>query len=349
LGVHAPIHDDVKRYDEYMDGLTVTFPRIAEAAAKIDDIAVEMKAWVATKSAASLGLNVEPKLGIVITRPSCVALDEWLDTVNDLREFFSLSIGVPVRSNRVWAYAQGTGDGHPARVEVHVPRSEPDRLWEDFHRHNMLVTYEEVVADFRVHIERWMQRTPKLLRACRQFLVARDGTTYAEQRFLSLARALEVLHASQDGRGSLMEDVRFRPVKDALCGVAHQMTTGDTLEALTKRIGNLNQASFQNRVSDLLKCAGEHLKLAQNGIPGLAKEIADWRHGFTHLLEGKDIGDSATADRVFCLCDLMEVTFEASVLPLLEFSTTSVHAIIQRKLEQRLPYVRELVSKAGAG
>jgi len=67
------------------------------------------------------------------------------------------------------------------------------------------------------------------------------------------------------------------------------------------------------------------------------------------LLEGREIVNSTTSERVFRLGQLMEVTFEACVLHLLGFSNAEVHAVIQRKLEWRLPFVRELISEVGKG
>lgn len=348
-GVNAPLFADPTRYDDHQDSLPVTFPRIVKPRALLAGLTIAVEAGIATKHYPPLGLKAEPSLSIVITRQDRVPLDVWRQDTDAVQEFFSFVTGVPIRPKHTWASVQRAPAPHPAIVEVHTPVSQADPFWEGYRRSEMLVTYEETAADFQTYIERWMQRTPLLARACRQFLVARDGTAYAEQRFLSLARALEVLHASQEGRGCLMEASQFRLIKEALEEVVRGMTSGDTQEAITRRVGNLNQASYQNRVHDLLKSACQHLQLAPSGTLLLAKEIAGWRHGFTHLLEGKEIRDHATSERVFRLGQLMEVTFEACMLPLLGFSTATVHTIIQRKLQQQWPYVRELISRAGNG
>lgn len=312
-GVSEPFHREMVPYDEYRDGFTVTVPRLAELTAKVADVTVVIRPWVATRTTPPLGLKVEPKLYVDLERPITEGLDRWHDTVNDMREFFSFLIGVPIRSRHTWASVHHSGDVPPTTVEVHEPRSQASPFWANVRRHDMLVEYREFAGSFKTHVELWLQRTPDLVRACRQFLVARDGTKYEEQRFLSLARALEVLHIARDCRGK-----RGRP-------------------------------AFQQRVQDLLGSVREQLSLSATGIPALAIEIEYWRHGFTHLLEGREIANSTTSERVFRLGQLIEITFEACMLQLLGFSSTDIHTVIQRKLEQRLPFIRELISEAGKG
>lgn len=346
-GVSEPFDRKMTPYDEHRDGFMVTVPRAAELTATVADLTIVIRPWVATRPFSPLGLKAEPKLYVVLERPTTEGLDRWHDAVNDMREFFSFLTGIPIRSKHTWASVLGSAGIPPTTVEVHEPRSQADPFWANVRGHDMLVEYKEFAYDFKTHVERWMQRKPELARACRQFLVARDGTKYAEQRFLSLARALEVLHASQEGRGCLLEASQFAHIKESLEAVVQKMSSGGVQEALTKRLGDLNQASFQNRVCDLLNSACDHLQLSPPGAQPLAKEIAAWRNGFTHLRRDRVIGDSAASERVFRLGQLMEVTFETCMLPLLGFSTAAVHAIIQRKLQHRWPYVRELISRAG--
>jgi hypothetical protein len=349
FGVNAPLFADPTRYDDHRDSLPVTFPRIVKPRASLADMTIAVEAGIATKHYRPLGLKVEPSLSIVISRQGCVPLDVWGRDTSAVREFFSFVTGVPIRPKHTWASVQRAPAPHPATVEVHTPMSRADPFWDSYDRYDMLVTYEETTVDFQTHIERWMQRTSLLVRACRQFLVARDGTAYAEQRFLALARALEVLYVSQKGDSGLMGKCQFRPIKEAITDVVHSMAPDGIRETLIKRVGLYNQASYQERVCELLQAVGEHLNLDPKAIPAISKEIADWRHGFTHLLEGKEIKDSATSGRVFRLGQVMELTFEAYMLPLLGFPDATVHTIIQRKLQNRWPYVRELIAEANKG
>ena len=153
-------------------------------------------------------------------------LDEFVSVARKITEFLCFATNKIVCLDNVSATSddltQETGDGKTAPVPINIyyqswpyAKDEPKINW-----YNMLFRFEEIRNDIEEVINNWVKSYEQYDSAFRLYFLAKVGEqTYLEEKFLTLAQALEAYHQRIVSKQVSLEDritSIIKPFKDLI-------------------------------------------------------------------------------------------------------------------------------------
>ena len=321
---------------------TVDFQPEAGCTCRVAGASIKLACALNASSLGETGIALKPDVFVDVALDAPMEfLAAWEEYGLELQHLFSLLTGVPIRRQSLFAMTNSPQGSDGSEVEVIFPDSPASSGWSRVKWYDMLTEYRDLSSGLGQCIESWLTRDAKTRRAARSFLVARDGTHYLEQRFLELARALEVYYEVEHPSERLMNQDSFDTLVEELMTIVTQRTEHTVQADIRLGLPGLNLPSLATKLRQLFATQETVLPQLASKADSLAKDVRKWRVALTHLT-GQSDAVGADFDKLHDLCDLMELTLEMCLLARLGIPPEAVSAAVKRRLDHR-PGLRMLL------
>jgi hypothetical protein len=206
------------------------------------------------------------------------------------------------------------------QIEVHVQRwgnYEPGEV----NRHSFLVRYEDL-ADHLSHVlPAWLAMYDRTHLSMIEFFSDRLAPGfYAEDRFIRIARSMEMWHRDIVG-GKLMESRVWKGLVDQAKGA---LSDPGHRQILRERLAHGNEPSLRRRLEEIVEIAGEPMSYEIETHPEFLQFVVTSRNSLTHGSKSPD------PHRLVSTTYLLELTFTCALLRHLGLPESEVDEHIRR-------------------
>jgi hypothetical protein len=273
---------------------------------------------------------VKQKAYVTIRTAGERTLDEYLDFVYDIRDFLTLAAMDTVypldihasteinkkKMNESWYYP---------RVEMYFRQLEVPSSPSRFYDFSMLFSFHDIYDQIRNVIANWFA-TRESLRSVRDlyFGTLYNPEAYLQQKFLSLAQALESYHRTRMKALESPEDEHRKRIAGIL-----DKTDQQDRSWLEEKLRWSNEVTFRTRLKDLLHDLSDVVPEIIGDPDKLANQVVDTRNYLTHY-------DPRLRDQAASVHELIEIT---------ERLKTVLHACLTVELGLGKSMVRFLFAK----
>lgn len=255
------------------------------------------------------------------------AFDEYWQLVHNIQNFLSLAAGGAI----VPLTVEGTTDAaHPWPVKVFRALKMDRGVTDASYPHNVIFEFRDVSETCGSYLDRWLELTPVLEPVYELFFGTLYNTEmYLEQRFLSLAQAIECYHSRViAGRYQSDEDYLGGLYKSFLDAIPGDVESSFR-EHLTNALKYLNRYSLKKRLEDIVERYADVLSEFIPSPQAFANDVAVARNYLTHydpLLKDKAKKGKELSE----ICQRLRIILEVCLLLQLGMAASQVKELVSR-------------------
>ena len=208
-------------------------------------------------------------------------LEDALRDVYDFQNFLTLGVDavcVPISICAVIPVVAEGGQSRQNKVKVHFALSTANHLFVRINRRQMLFSLPDVGAEFESTIKNWFASADRLRPShLLYFGTIQDSRGIVENRFLSLAQALEVYHRRTFVNEQLPAQDHQKRVLEIIDTAPGQHQTW-----LRERLEYSNEPNLRKRLKELLDVAPECTDRIVSDRKSFINDVVNTRNNLTH-------------------------------------------------------------------
>ena len=261
----------------------------------------------------------EARIGIQIGERA--HFDEFLNPIRLTQIFLSLGVGAAVHPMKVTGSRQEMVEDvmipRPVEIFYRPPRAAPPQR--TLLPSDMTFTLAGITDRFEPFLRNWFDNADLLRPVVNlYFATLPESVMFAEQRFLTLTRALESFHRQRHG-GQYLSPEKYTPAREELVAAIPDWISGDHRDALRTRLKYGYEYSLRKRLGDLFDAHEPVLRDVFPDTTTFIDKIVKTRNYLTHYdeddsqdaaIDGLELHRLATELRTLLeVCLLSEIGF----------------------------------------
>jgi len=276
-------------------------------------------------------VRIEESNALVIQRdPNSqeASLDDYfMEKIYALRDLLILATNSPISLLKLigHTHAKETMQGqklYPIPIEIFGQQMWPQKI-EKIYPDEMLFKYSDISENPQNFFSSWFQIRQECKRALDLLVSQFFVKGYNEDRFLNLARALEVYHRLRLPNQELPEELH-----QARLGEILNNTPPEYKAWLAQKLAYSNEPTFEARLKELFN-HNQFLKELILNIDDFCKRVKDTRNFYTHYSKSLE-KKAARGAELYYLGNKLKVFLILIILKELGFSESAIRKIVQK-------------------
>jgi hypothetical protein len=283
-----------------------------------------------------LRTNISKKITLEIEVENDLKFEEFITRfVYPLQNFLTFVTGKPNALERIDVYSRQKNTIFYQNQNVSLPiQAIGNQIYhgedrkENFQLSDVLFGFQDVKDKFGKVINKWLENYECFETTCNLYFgIQYQDQLYLEQKFLSIAQAVESFH-----RHSHKFSTRVLPKKEHNKKIALiiKNTPQEYQEWLGKKLDFSNQPSLHERLSEMIESVKEVIEPLVGDIDLFIKKVKDTRNYFTHY-DKSNKKKAMQGSNLFWLIQSLSFLLQALLLAELGFSSGEIKGFISSK------------------
>ena len=284
--------------------------------------------------------TVKPRAFISYKETCPMKFDHAFQMARAIRNFLCFATDTPLPITSISAYPNDDpatipstrpGQSQSKPVSLFYQSDNRDAPQRPIDQQSMLFTYRDVADRRESIIEEWFRLFIDARAPLDLFFVAANGASdYLEGNFLTITRAIEVIHRLRFDHGELNAD-EFETRLNAVL----QMTGSDAklCKWVQRKLKWSNRLTFRTRIHELMKPFEKQFGDVQQRN-ALISLLVETRNDLTHEGES-ELHLKGDLETILILKKKLDVLFIMTIMRLLGFETGEIESLIERNVHMR--------------